>query len=76
MTCCALGEQDAILGHVASRGDRFPRVANKNPPAVYVNPARRRRLAPITHNPALAMEKDRGLGARRGAANLFQTKRA
>src|SRR5690348_5980419 len=21
-TCCALGEQDAILGHVASRGDR------------------------------------------------------
>jgi hypothetical protein len=27
MTCCALGDrddQDAILGHVASRGDRFP----------------------------------------------------
>jgi hypothetical protein len=22
MTCCALGDQDAILGHVASRGDR------------------------------------------------------
>jgi hypothetical protein len=32
MTCCALGDrddQDAILGHVASRGDRFPRAANK-----------------------------------------------
>jgi len=23
MTCCALGDQDAILGHVASRGDRI-----------------------------------------------------
>jgi hypothetical protein len=29
MTCCALGDQDAILGHVASRGDRIPRGANK-----------------------------------------------
>jgi hypothetical protein len=28
-TCCALGDQDAILGHAASRGDRYPRVANK-----------------------------------------------
>ena len=35
-TCCALGEQDAILGHVASRGDRYPRNPNKllGPPAV------------------------------------------
>lgn len=23
MTCCALGDQDAMLGHVASRGDRI-----------------------------------------------------
>jgi hypothetical protein len=29
MTCCALGDQDAILGHVASRGDRFPRACTK-----------------------------------------------
>jgi hypothetical protein len=29
MTCCALGVQDAILGHVASRGDRFPRAEIK-----------------------------------------------
>jgi hypothetical protein len=29
MTWCALGDQDAILGHVASRGDRFPRPVNR-----------------------------------------------
>jgi hypothetical protein len=38
-TCCALGEnQDAILGHVASRGDRNPRAPNKTPAGGGVNP--------------------------------------
>jgi hypothetical protein len=50
MTCCALGEQDAILGHVASRGDRFPRGANKNPVAGYVNRLPVGRFGPITDN--------------------------
>jgi hypothetical protein len=38
MTCCALGDQDAILGHVASRGDRFPRTSNKLLAVRAVNP--------------------------------------
>jgi hypothetical protein len=38
--CCALGEQDAILGHVASRGDRYPRTPNKTPGGGGVNPLR------------------------------------
>jgi hypothetical protein len=30
-------KQDAILGHVASRGDRYPRTINKSPVARAVN---------------------------------------
>jgi hypothetical protein len=47
MTCCALGDhddQDAILGHVASRGDRFPRAATKNLTARRVNCCARRNV--------------------------------
>jgi hypothetical protein len=47
MTCCALvdrDDQDAILGHVASRGDRFPRAATKNPAARRVNRRARRNI--------------------------------
>jgi hypothetical protein len=39
MTCCVLSKkQDAILGHVASRGDRNPRSFNKAPAVFIVNP--------------------------------------
>jgi hypothetical protein len=53
MTCCALGEQDAILGHVASRGDRFPRGLSKILAARHVNSWHRRRAALITNSSGL-----------------------
>jgi hypothetical protein len=57
MTCCALGEQDAILGHVASRGDRFPRAVNKSLAADHVNWQRRTLCpVPITNSSASAAQ--------------------
>lgn len=46
MTCCVLGDQDAILGHVASRGDRIsPSQRIETPSGLAVN----RRMAEARH---------------------------
>jgi hypothetical protein len=69
MTCCALVDQDAILGHVASRGDRFPRAATKNLAARHVN--RRARSNICHHNNFSVPAKHRVPPLRRGGGRVL-----